>query len=202
MRTSKFTSSVFTMNSKGLVSAGTPVSPLARTLTRYSVSGANSGSARSTISRRLAKVARTFTAGVMLMLADGVGAHALLRHDVVGEQHAHRRVARDGAIAVLADRGHPLRIGRRGRAGGVATPVLPLQLTHRKAAAVASRAERKLRIMEAPEGGVDRRSFSSTQEAVEARAGIVANEDGNEGWRVPQRPHPHRVEFAFRRALR
>ena len=40
----------------------------------------------------------------------GVPAYLVLGNHVIGEQHADRRVARDGAVAVLADGTHPARI--------------------------------------------------------------------------------------------
>jgi hypothetical protein len=51
--------------------------------------------------------------------------------------------------------------------GWVGTLLLPLQLANRKAAAVTSRAGTRIRVMESPTGGVDRRSVSSTRNAVD-----------------------------------
>src|SRR6186713_1114538 len=141
------------MNSKGFVSSGTPVSPFARTLIRYWVPAANSGSARSTISRRLVKVARIFTAGEIPMLAvaseptRSCGTTSLVNSTRTGEW---REMA--PSLCWLIEVTH---CGSGGAVRcEVATPVLPLQFTHRNTAAVANRAERKLRIMEAPEGEV------------------------------------------------
>jgi hypothetical protein len=51
--------------------------------------------------------------------------------------------------------------------GFVATLLPPLQLANRKAAAVTSRAGTRIRVMESPMGGVDRRNVSSTPDPVD-----------------------------------
>ena len=151
---------------------------------RYSVPGANSGSARSTISRRLAKVARIFTAGEIAMLAVASEPDALLRHDIVDEQHAHRRVARDGAIAVLADRSHPLRIGRRGALrGGDAGAAAAIDTQERRRRG--QQGGEEIRIMEAPEGEVSTQvQFNATNLSI-AMQELWQNGGGEEGWRCP-----------------
>ena len=121
-------------------------------------------------------MALTFTAGVMVMLADAsvptrsCGTTSLVNSTRTGEWREMAPLL-CWLIEVTHCGSGAATLGR------VATLLLPLQLTNRKAAAMTARAGTRIRIMETPAGRVDRRSVSSTQDAVDRVPAIVANRD-------------------------